>query len=161
MTQPPGVCAYSSEERRAEVIARLGLARHHITLQLSANLTGLAMQVVREVLMHPDPRPKATQIGRVFGSLRTLERHFSKEALPPPQRLVVLTRWLPVAAVLSDDALRACNVALALGFSSEGQFYKAALREVHMRVPELRSKGGQNRIERDLLTAYVAGGITG
>jgi len=100
-------------------------------------------------------RPNVTSVARALSrSPRQLERLFEDAELPPPQRLVTLARWIPVAALLSTEGASTCEISRALRFASTQAFCRATHRELRMSVRELRDPNTTSRIARDLITAY-------
>lgn len=100
-------------------------------------------------------RPNVAMVARALSwSSRQLERRFVNEGLPPPHRLVALSRWIPVSRILADEAATTSSVARVLGFASTQAFCRATHRELGMSVSELRSCDASLRIAHDLVTAY-------
>ena len=115
----------------------------------------LAADVVRAVAQTAHPRPNVATVARALGcSVRELERRFARAELPPPLRLVVLTRWLVVARSMGVPGATTRQSARQSGFASSQAFCRAVHREVHLSVTELRCPATQERLVRDLLTAY-------
>jgi hypothetical protein len=148
--------AYDVPVREA---ARASALIDHTCTAIHENLSGrldpLAAAVFSQVLARARYRPNASTIGRLFGSLRQLERDFVNASLPPPGRLVVLARWLPVGHVLATNRVATRALAGALSFSSTQALCRAAIREIRMSIPELRSDHAVDRIAHDLITAYA------
>lgn len=126
--------------------------------ELLSNIRAPAQDVVKRVLRTATQRPTVSQVTGSSTMRRALERDFAAAQLPPPHRLIVLTRWLPVACVLQLMVFPVSAVSDCLKFASVDGFYKAAKREIGMSVPELRSVTGTERVARELVAVY--GGLT-
>jgi len=87
-------------------------------------------------------------------SPRQLQRRFDEALLPPPQRLVTLSRWLPVVDLLAIANESVRDLARALGFDAPRELYRAATREVHVSIPEMRRGGVAPRLIAELGTGY-------
>jgi len=123
--------------------------------RIPAILDPLAWDIYRFTVANALARPNVAAVSRHFAcSPRQLERRFEQRLLPPPQRLVVLARWLPVVEVLGSRSVPTRDIAGALAFTVTQRLYRAALRELRMPVPELRQQEAPAKIVGDLLTAY-------
>lgn len=108
-------------------------------------------------LRHAYARPNVASVaGLLSCSPRHLERHFRCRNLPPPQRLIVLARWIPVSTALCSHRARPDQISSSLGFASSQAFYRSAVREVRMSVPELRQPEAVIRLAAEIVTAYQA-----
>lgn len=135
----PSVSSLPDETRR-----RIEELLHPLCLKVYALVTEQAFS-----------RPNVETVARALScSSRQLERRFVDEGLPPPHRLVVLARWIPVSRSLANKTAATRSVARALGFASTQAFCHAARRELRMSIGELRRFEAPFRIAHDLMTAY-------
>jgi AraC-like DNA-binding protein len=116
-----------------------------------------AVLVFSATLRLATTRPNVSSVANALStSKRNLERRFAKAGLPAAHRLVVLTRWVPVAAVLSTCGPTTTEIARVLGFDSAQSLCRSARRELQRSVRELRAQDAAARIVADLVTAYQA-----
>jgi AraC-like DNA-binding protein len=100
-------------------------------------------------------RPNVTMVAKLLSlSTRQLERRFKNAGLPAPQRLVVVGRWLPIAATLSLPSTPTAALARATGFASTQAFCRASQRELRISVRDLRSACITTRLMNEVITAY-------
>ncbi|HEU4990429.1 MAG TPA: hypothetical protein VFT41_11640 [Gemmatimonadaceae bacterium] len=133
---------------------QIGEAGAGVVRLLTPRLRGPAARVSAYALLNAAARPNVTAVGREYGSRRALERAFRTASLPPPHRLVVLSRWLPVVEVAAAYAPPTGVLAQALGLSTGDVLYKAAIREIRISPREFRRMTNLVRLLADIITAY-------
>jgi len=123
--------------------------------EIERQLHPLSLGVYRVVIQHAKSRPNVSQTATMLGcSSRHLQRMFEAALLPPPQRLVTIARWIPIARQLASEIDAPRTLAAQLRFSSPQAFYRAARRELGFGISELREAGAAERLLRDVVTAY-------
>ncbi len=158
VTGPPPVNQLSSAWRLASTQERGNAIIASVQRELGHQLHPLADRVARDAESIAFERPNVDVVAARLGySGRHLERRFLAAWLPPPHRLIVLTRWLVVARELAAAPdTRSRDIATELRFSCTAALCKAARRETCFSVRELRTAGAADRLARDILTAYGA-----
>jgi len=129
-----------------EIDDRFAQQLHPVALHLFRAAIGVALR-----------RPNVTTVAMVLGcSPRQLQRVFASACLPPPQRLVMLARWLVVASLMTKRPTPSRVIARALGFSSTQALCRAVRREIGISVQQLRDYNSRDRLAVELIEAYGA-----
>jgi AraC-like DNA-binding protein len=119
-------------------------------------LSPLAQPAAYTTIVHTADRPNVSMVARWLGiSVRSLQRSFANERVPPPSVLIRLARWLVFARVAGGVRAPSRTLAHVAGFATVASFQKALVRELGFGVPEVRAGSGMyKQLRESLVKSY-------